>query len=166
MKLATPLQSIQARWGALGARQRAALVLAATVVTGFFLWQSSIAPALVTLRNADAQARTLDAQLQHMQMLQKQAKALQTQPALRYEEALRALTLATQQTLGSSAELVVSAERAKVTLKGASADSLARWLAQARLNARALPVEARLTRSASATGALWSGVLVMGLPQP
>jgi general secretion pathway protein M len=159
------LPLLQSRWSALGSRERSALILAAASVSALLLWQFFIAPALVTLRTADTQARTLDAQLQQMQILQKQAKALQAQPQLGYDEAQRALTLATQQTLGASAELSVTADRAKVTLKGASADSLARWLGQARLNARSMPIEARLTQTPSAAGAVWSGVLVMGLPQ-
>jgi general secretion pathway protein M len=165
MNFKSGLRVLHARWNALGSRERSALVLAAASVLALLLWQFFIAPALVTLRTADAQARTLDTQLQQMQTLQKQAKALQAQPQLGYDEALRALTLATQQTLGASAELSVTADRARVTLKGASADSLARWLSQARLNARSLPIEARLTQTPSASGAVWSGVLVMGLPQ-
>jgi general secretion pathway protein M len=124
-----------------------------------------LAPALHTLRTADAQAQALQAQLQQMQVLQKQALLLQQQPAMAYTDALKALTLATQQTLGASGEMAVNAQRATVTLKSASADSLARWLSQARLNARCVPLEARLTLVPSAQGTQWSGVLVMGLPQ-
>ena len=164
MTLKRSLQGIPARWNALGARERMGLGLAMTVILVAVVWQFFVAPALVTLRTADAQARTMDAQLQHMQALQKQAKGLQTQPALGFDDAVRALTAATQQTLGTSGEMVVNGDTAKVTLKGASADGLARWLAQARLNARSLPLEARLTRAATANGTNWNGVLVMGLP--
>ena len=52
-----------------------------------------------------------------------------------------------------------------VTLQATSADALAQWLAQVRLNARSTPVEARLTRIAAPAGVAWSGVLVMGLPE-
>ena len=41
-----------------------------------------------------------------------------------------------------------------------SPDALAQWLVQARLNARALPSEARLVRSAAGT---WDGTLVLNL---
>jgi general secretion pathway protein M len=99
-----------------------------------------------------------------MQSLQAQAKALQQQAPLGFEEAVRALNLATKQTLGTSAQVSVSGERANVTLQATSADALAQWLAQVRLNARATPVEARLTRIATPAGVTWSGVLVMGLP--
>lgn len=164
MSAASPALSLQARWTALGARERRGLLLAVVLVAAALLWQFFLAPSLVTLRTGDAQARALDTQLQHMLALQRQAKALQTQPALAFDDALRALTDATAQTLGKNAEISVTADRARVTLKGASADSLARWLSQARLNARSLPVDARLTSSLAPTGTVWSGVLVMGLP--
>ncbi len=156
--------ALQARWAALGARERRGLSLAGLLVTVAVVWQFFVAPSLVTLRTADAQARALDTQLQQMLALQKQAKVLQTQPALAFDDALRALTQATQQTLGSTAEISVTADRAKVTVKGASADSVARWLSQARLNARSLPLDVRLTSATSAAGTVWNGVLVMGLP--
>ena len=40
----------------------------------------------------------------------------------------------------------------------------AQWLTQVRVNARSVPVEARLTRGAAPTGATWTGTLVMSLP--
>ena len=80
----------------------------------------------------------------------------------------------------SAAQLNVVGDRATITLKGASADALAQWLAQARSNARATPVEARLTRSATAAAPAgqtpvtlgrpvvamprWDGTLVLALP--
>ena len=164
MSIKPPMESVQARWASLGKREKKGLKLAIGLVCVALLWQFFVAPTLVTLRTSDSQARALDTQLQQMQALQKQAKALQTQPALSYDDALRALTQATQQTLGPTAEISVVADRAKVTLKGAGADSLARWLSQARLNARSLPVDARLTSAPSPTGVTWSGVLNMGLP--
>jgi general secretion pathway protein M len=160
----SPTLFLQSRWAALGARERRGLLLAFALIATALLWQFFIAPTLVTLRTADAQARALDTQLQHMLALQKQAKALQTQPALGFDDALRALTQATQLTLGTTAEISVTADRAKITLKGAGADNLARWLSQARLNARSLPIDARLTSTVTPTGTVWSGVLVMGLP--
>jgi len=78
---------------------------------------------------------------------------------------LRALNQATKQTLGSTAQVSAVAERANVTLQAARADALAQWLAQARVNARSTPLEARLTRTATPAGVTWSGTLVMTLPQ-
>jgi general secretion pathway protein M len=48
-----------------------------------------------------------------------------------------------------------------VTLAGTQADALAQWLTQARLNARALPREAQLSRNPAG---LWEGTLQLTLP--
>jgi len=159
------MNALQARWMQLAPRERKLLSLALTVILAALLWLVMLAPSLRTLRTAPAQAQALDAQLQHMRSLQAQAKALQQQAPLSYDEALRALNQATKQTLGTSAQISVNAERATVTLQAASADALAQWLTQSRLNARATPLEARLNRIATPAGVTWSGVLVMGLPQ-
>ena len=156
--------ALQARWSGLAARERAWIVAALALALAGLLWQLMLAPSLKTLRTATAQAATLDAQLQRMRSLQAQASALQKQAPLTHDEAVRALNLATRQTLGGTAQVSVNADRVSVTLQSARADALATWLAQARLNARATPTEARLTHVATAGGVVWSGVLVMGLP--
>ena len=66
----------------------------------------------------------------------------------------------------------LAGDRATLTLQGVQADALANWLAQARNNARAVPQEAHLTRSANprqGNGAptptvRWDGTLVLSLP--
>jgi general secretion pathway protein M len=167
MNIPPSIQSLQARWAQLATREKSLLTLAAGLVLAALLWQLSLAPALTTLRTADAQARALNAQLQQMQAMQTEVKALQQQPALGFDEALRALTLATEQTLGTTARLNTAGDRTSVTLQGTSADALAQWLVQARLNARSVPAEARLVRAVAPGapgGATWNGVLVMQLP--
>jgi general secretion pathway protein M len=171
---------LQARWDALAGRERLLVLLATAVVLLAALWWLALAPALATLRAADAQHRLLDAQLQQMRSLQAQATALQAQPRLGGDDAQRTLDALLKQKLGASAQMSVIGDRASVTLKGASADALAQWLTQARINARAVPVEVRLVRSAvagagtgagpgagAATGgvnAVWDGTLVLSLP--
>ena len=164
MSLTTTLKPLKARWMRLPGREKNLIRLALLLVLAFLLWQFSVAPALATLRGADTQARALSTQLQQMQAMQTQAQALQKQPALGFDEAVRALTAATKQTLGATAQLGVAGERASVTLKNASAEALAEWLTQARLNARSVPLEAHLVRAAAPGSATWNGVLVMGLP--
>ncbi len=163
--LAQALAPLHARWSHLAAQERQMLVVIALVLVATLLWAKVLAPARTTLRTADAQAQALGAQLQHMQGLQAQAQALQKQPALGWDDTVRALSTATQQTLGTSAQLSTSGERATVTLKGTSADALAQWLVQARVNARSVPVEARLVRASAEGTATWDGVLLMSLPQ-
>lgn len=164
MSLKTALESMRAQWARLPGREKNSIRLAGLLALGFVLWQFSIAPSLATLRTADAQARSLGLQMQAMQAMQRQAQAVSKQPALGFDEAVRALTAATRQTLGAGAQMVVSNDRASVTVKDASPDALAEWLAQARLNARSALVEARLVRGTAPAGPVWNGVLVVGLP--
>ena len=166
MSLASAFGPLRARWRRLADRDQTLVALAVLLVLATLLWLFSVAPSLATWRSADAEAKTLNAQLQRMQAMQAQAQALQKLPVLGFDDAVRALTAATKQTLGATAQLSVAGDRASVTLKAASADALAEWLTQARLNARSLPLEARLVRAAAPAGAAaWNGVLVMGLPQ-
>lgn len=156
-------QNIQAWWDALAARERALVAGAALLVGLALLWWVAVAPALTTLRTADAQHQALDAQLQTMRALQAEAQALQSQPKVRQDEALRALE-ASVKPLGGTAQLGVVGDRATVTLRGATADAVAQWLVQARINARAVPVEARLTRRVVVGPATWDGTVVLNLP--
>lgn len=164
MSLTTAFDSLGARWISLPGREKNLIRLATLLILGLLLWQFSVAPSLRTLRTADAHSKVLAAQLLQMQSLQAQAQALQKQPALVFDESVRILTSVTQRTLGATAQLGVAGERATVTLKNASADALGEWLAQARLNARSVPVEARLMRASATGSATWNGVLVMSLP--
>ena len=181
--LAATLATARARWAALAPREQMLVGGAAAVVVLALLWWVAIAPALKTLQNAETQRRTLDAQWQTMQSLIAQAQALKSQPVINRDDALRALESSVKQGLGATAQLTVVGDRATVTLRGTPADTLAQWLAQARVNARALPIEARLTRTAAPAPArapgvaaavsaavaddaapLWSGSLVLSLP--
>ena len=126
-----------------------------------------LAPALRTLREADSQRAALQVQAQQMQRLKTEAEALKALPRLSRDEALRALEAAVKQRLGATGQLSVVGDRANVVLKQAPADALAQWLADARANARANPVEARLTRAGdNAPGApvLWNGTVALGIP--
>jgi general secretion pathway protein M len=157
---------LSARWQALGGRERRLLSLAAVVVAGAMLWWLALAPALAVLRAAPARHAALDAQLGRMRSLQAQAKTLQDQPKMGYDEALRALDLSVKERLGAAAQLTVVGDRATVTLRSVPADALAQWLTQARVNARAVPSEAKLVRSQGAKpGALWDGSVMLALPQ-
>ena len=155
---ATPLR---ARWQALAPREKVLVAATAAVVVLALLWLIGVRPASNVLRSAEAQHRTLDAQLQQMAALQQEARGMQAQPKIGHDEALRLLELSLRQRLGTSARLAVAGDRATVTLTGTPADALARWLTQSRVDARALPGEARLRRNAAG---LWEGTLVLSLP--
>ena len=157
-------KGLRDRWAGLANREKKWVMLALVLALGALLWLLLLAPAIATLRSADAQARTLDAQLGRMRALQLDAAGLQNQPVQKYDEALRALTSATSLALGNSAKLTVAGDRASVTLQDGSADALAQWLTEARANAKSVPIEARLTRSPLPGAARWNGVVVMSLP--
>ncbi|MGZ5181376.1 MAG: type II secretion system protein GspM [Ramlibacter sp.] len=148
-------------WRGLAPREKMLAAGAGALVLLALLWWLAVAPALAVLRSAEGQHRTLDAQLAHMRALQQQAQALQGQPKQNHDDSLRALEASVRQRLGTSARTAVAGDRVSLTLTGAPPDALAAWLAEARVNARALPSEARLTRGA--TGG-WDGTIVLTLP--
>lgn len=173
--------ALQARWKALAPREQNLLLAAASVVAVALVWWVALAPALSTLRQAPEQHSKLDQQLQLMQRMQSEAQQLQSQPQTAPGDAVGALRTALTQRLGTAAQMNVLGDRVTVTLKAAPADAVAQWLALARTNARAVPVEAKFTRSnapapASATPAMlgnasantaaprWDGTVVLALP--
>lgn len=174
------LSALGERWQSLAPREQRLVLAAGALVLLALLWWLALAPALQTLRSAGPRHAALDAQLQHMQSLQAEALQLQAQPRIRPDDAQRTLQTSVTETLGTSARLSLNGDRATLTLQGTPADALAAWLAQARSNARAVPQETRLTRSAPgatragaaasaarppATPAVrWDGTIVLALP--
>ena len=160
-KLQKLQQELRARWEPLAAREKMLVAGAAALVGLALVWWIVFAPAISALRGAEAQHRALDAQLQQMLRLKAQAQAMQGQPRQSHEEALRLLEQAIRERLGTSARYTIAGERVTVTLAGTPSEALAQWLTQARVNARALPGEARLQRNAAGG---WDGTLVLTLP--
>ncbi|HET8746065.1 MAG TPA: type II secretion system protein GspM [Ramlibacter sp.] len=155
------MQPLRQRWSALAPREQALVGAAAAVVALALLWWIALGPAIGTLREAEAQHRALDAQLQQMRRLQAQAQAMQSQPRQGRDEAVRQLEAAIRDHLGTTARYTIAGERVTVTLLNTPPEGLARWLTQVRSNARALPGEARLAHNASGG---WDGTLVVTLP--
>ena len=153
----------QARWQALSLReQRSVSVLGALL--GVLLFGSiAIAPALSTLRDSDNRRTQIEQQHAHMLTLQQQAKALQTRTPLSHDEALRSLQSLTP---AAHIQLNVQGERVTAQLKSVPAATLADWLAQARDQAQALPIEAHLTRgdTTASPEVTWDGNMVLTLP--
>ena len=161
MSAAAVRAQLKTRWQRLAPREKNLVAAAALLITVALVWWLALAPALTTLRSAGEQHRTLDAQLQRMLGWRAQAVALQSQPRQSHDEALRLLEASVKQHLGTSGRIAIAGERVTVTLAGTPADALAQWLTQARVNARALPGEARLARNAAGS---WDGTLVLSLP--
>ena len=156
------LALLQARFNTLGARERRLVSLAVVLVVAALIWWLALAPALVTLRVAPAQHEKLDAQIQQMQDLRAQAQAMQAQPPMAADESRRQLEASAKQRL-PNVNIQVTGERATLTFKAVNGDILAQFLSQARANARALPLEARLVKT-SADPSQWDGSLVLALP--
>jgi general secretion pathway protein M len=148
-------------WRQLKLSERRLILTATWLIVTALLWWLAIAPALKTLKEAPAQHRALDTQLQNMRTLSAEAKNLQSQPKLGLDDAQKALQSTVTQRFGATAQLNLTGERASLTLKNASAQELALWLTQARVNARALPSEAKLNRH----GDFWDGTMVLTLPK-
>lgn len=159
----TAAQRMNVRWQALAPREQSLVSATAGLVALAFLWWVAVAPALGLLKTASSQRVALDAELQQMQALQAQAKALQGQPKMNVGDAARALDASVKQRLGATAQLSVAGNQANLTLKNTPADALAQWLSQARSTANAVPSQARLRASVGNPGA-WDGTLVLSLP--
>ena len=155
------MQALRARWALLAPREQALAAGAVGLVVLALVWWIALAPAIATLRAAEAQHRTLDAQLLHMKRLQAQAKQMQSQPRQGHDEAMRQLEAAIRQQLGANARYSIAADRVTITLTNTPAPALANWLSQVRTNARAIPGEAKLTRNPAGG---WDGTLALTLP--
>lgn len=148
-------------WRQLKLNERRLILVAFWVILAALLWLFAISPAFKTIKAAPEQHRELDVKLQNMRTLAIEAKALQSQPKLSLDDAQKALQSTVTQRFGSTAQLNLAGERATLTLKNANPQELAQWLTQARVNARALPAEAKLNRN----GEGWDGTLVLNLPK-
>jgi general secretion pathway protein M len=166
MKMTTASSPLGKRWAAVNSREQRLLSGAVVLVGVALVWWLLVAPPLRTLSLGKTEQGRLEVQWQKMQGLRAQALALQSVPKISRDEALRALDAAVRQQFGTAAQLSVLGDSATVTLRNAPADALAQWLPQVRVNARAIPIEVRLTRTNTAPSgqAVWSGTLVMSLP--
>ena len=153
-----------ARWSQLKPQEQRGIQLATALVVLLLLWLTSVGPNLQQLRTANAKGLALDAQLQQMQSLQTQAQAIQVQPPLSYDDAAQALKQTTVKLLAGTAQLSISGDRATVTLQNAQPQALAQWLTQVRLNARCVPLEAKLLRATATSPTLWNGTFTLSLP--
>ena len=162
MKALNPLRAqALARWQALSPREQRGVSLLGALLGVLLFWSIAVAPALDTLRDSDNRRAEIGQRQAHMLALQTQAQALQSRTPLSRDEALRSLQALTP---SAQVQLNVQGDRVSVQLKGVPAPTLANWLAQARSQAQALPVEAHLTRNNASAVVVWDGNLVLSLP--
>ena len=151
-------------------KDRQRLLVLAAVFLALILWTWNLAPALKTLREVPLQLSQLDAQTQQLKAMQAQAQTLQKSPRIKPNEASSLLQKAAAELLGGGARLNIEGSRATLTLSGVSADTLAQFLASARAQSQAMPIEADLQKFSAAGPAnkdskeLWRGALILSLP--
>jgi len=157
-------------WQALPEKDRQRLLVLAAIFLALMLWTWNLAPALKTLREVPLQLSQLDAQTQQLKAMQAKAQALQKSPRIKAHEAVSLLQKTASEVLGNGARLNIEGTRATLTLSGVSADSLTQFLALARAQSQAMPIEAHLQKF-SATGSthkdrqeLWRGALILSVP--
>lgn len=164
MKFLSSLQS-------LPPKDRQRLLALALVLLALILWTWQISPALKTLRDMPAQLAQLQDQTQQLKFMQAQAQALQKSPRIQAKDARTLLQKVATENLDNGARLNIEGSRATLTISRVSAESLAQFLALARTQAQALPIEAQLQKftDAGATKTntpadLWRGTLILSLP--
>ncbi|MDH4478415.1 MAG: type II secretion system protein GspM [Rhodoferax sp.] len=159
--LRSALAPLQTRWAQSSPREQRWVRGALALLLLALVWWVALRPAIATLRTAQIQGPLLRAQLQDMLQLQSLAQSLQAQPAAASADGKGALEGALP-LLGTNARMQFAGDRATVTLDGSSADGLAQWLAQTRLNAHARPLELHLTQNQG----LWKGSIVLQVASP
>jgi general secretion pathway protein M len=154
----TQMALLQARWQALGVRERSALQIAGVIFLAMLIWTIGIRPAWRTLTQAPVQLETLELQLQDMQRLAEEARELREAPTVPAAQAAEALQAASSH-LGSGVKLSISGDRATLTFDGLNTEQLQGWLGEVRSAARARPVEAQMQRSPKG----YAGTIVLTL---
>jgi general secretion pathway protein M len=100
----------------------------------------------------------LDAQLQTMRTLAAETACLQILPRLDGASGRNMLEASVTQALQDKGQLTLIGDRASVTLNAVPADTLVRWLAQVRQNARVKPLEIHLNLNTARNG--WDGKVI------
>jgi general secretion pathway protein M len=149
-------------WATRAPREQSALTVAGSVLALALLWWIGIAPAWRSLQRAQQQTPMLQAQLASMRSLQAEARGLQALPAPSRAAALQALHSVSQSTLGGLATIAAQGPHAIVTVRNASPQALAQWLAQVRSDARLTPDQVQWNRTPQG----WQGTAQFPLPGP
>ena len=147
---------LRERYRALAPRERLLVAVAAGVLLFYAVWSVAVQPALRTVREAPATLETLEAQLQDIQRLAGESRALRNATPVSAAQAGAALRVATER-LGGAGRIALLSDRATLTLTQVHGDALQSWLGEARTATRARVVDAQLTRNAQG----YSGSIVV-----
>ncbi len=138
-------QQAKTWWRSRTKRERQAIALVVGIIVLFIVWTVLVEPAWRVARSAPAELDALDAQLQQMQRIANESRALRGTVPVGAAQAGIALKAASDR-LGDKARLNLQGDRAILTLTGVTPEALRAWLTEARAGARARPVEAQLQR--------------------
>lgn len=147
---------LRERYRTLAPRERLLVALAAGVLLFYAVWSAAVQPALRTVREAPARLEALEAQLQDIQRLAGESRALRNATPVSAAQSGAALRAATER-LGGAGRIALLSDRATLTLTQVHGDALQSWLNEARTAARARVVDAQLTRNAQG----YSGSIVV-----
>ena len=151
---------LKARWAAMAPRERRMLTVMAWLLGITLVLLLGVRPAWKTLQQTPVQLREVNAVLEDMQRQAAEVKTLRQMPVVPPAQAEAALRSATER-LGEGAKIRVLPDRTVVTLTKVAGADLAQWLAEARANARARPVEANF---AQIEPGVYSGTISVVLP--
>lgn len=140
-------------------REQRLLVALAALAIAAAMWWLAITPALQMYRETDAAHAKLDAQIAQMQAMAEEAMQLKTKPQISSAQAQMWLEGSIKK-LGV-ASMTMQGSHTHIRFVGATPETLATWLAEARSRAHLKPVEANWKRDASSVDPLWDGSLVM-----
>ncbi len=149
----------QLRWMAMAPRERRLAAAAAWLAGLTLLVLVGIRPAWRTLAQIPVQMREVDVQLDQMRRLADESAALRQRPTVPPAQAEAALKAATDR-LGDGARLLMQPDRVNLTLTNVPGEALVSWLEEARVGARARPLEANLQQGQSGH---YSGTVVLAL---
>lgn len=170
MNTAAPQRGTLARLGATWSpRERVAVTVGVGVLLAGLIVGVGMLPAWRTLRAVAAAEPEVLRTLAQLQSQRDEARRLQAQPRPDLAEALRSVERSARERLGPDVQVQASEGRVNVVFRQASGEAVAQWLAQVRAQARAWPLEARLTRAGNvAPGAAapvtWDGAVLLQLP--
>jgi general secretion pathway protein M len=157
------MPNLSERFSALGPREQRWLPVGAGVLLLALLIGVGVLPAVHSLRTNPQEQQQADARLHTLRRLQVRAQALQVQPQLDQAVVINKLQTSAS-LLGGNTEISMGDQRVNLVLRSTPAKALAEWLARARTEANAVPMDARWIREIQADEASWSGTLVVTLP--
>lgn len=135
----------QVQWARLSLAERRLVTIAASLALVILAVAVGVRPAWRALQTVPVQLQAAEAELAVMRQQADEAQRLRQQPPVPPVQAESSLQAATDR-LGAGARLSRQADRAVLSFQGITGEALAQWLEEARVGARARPMEASWQR--------------------